>query len=94
MNARRKAKKYKRMYEGLLNSQPKVTIMPMHTQEFGASRLLTSLEYELLDKESIKALLASEFIEIIKDNITYTVTETNEFWRRNYRVEARLKICK
>lgn len=94
MNARRKAKKYKRMYEGLLNSQPKVTMLPTHTQEFCASRLLPSTEYEFLDKETIKVLLASEFVEIIKDSITYTVTETNEFWRKNYRVEARLKICK
>lgn len=92
MNARQKAKKYRKMYEGLLNSQPKVTISPVHIQEFCASRLLSPIEYKYLDQESFKALFASDFAEVIKDNISYTITEDDR--ARYYRVEARLRICK
>lgn len=92
MNARQKAKQYRKMYEGLLNSQPKVTILPTHTQEFCTSRLLAPIEYKYLDKESFKALLASDLAEVIKDSISYTITEDER--GRYYRVEARLRICK
>jgi len=70
MNARQKAKKYKRMYEGLLNSSMQYKIDTLRVEQFYPEAFITQVDGRFL-REVIVRDLARDLVCDLKKYVDY-----------------------